>query len=207
MTTIGRSPLSRPPAWDPRWRSNLWPSCSLWVLPMSPWLFLTCWTCANLATRHTRTHGGERSLSPACYLPFFLFRTDKHAGREIARRHMAAWPHVLENQLPDSLLTAQEGVCLQGGLLAWEWMQGFDFHTWDPPPIFSVLLGLVCVTAPSFLFDLHLLFLFFLDVRAWVRLGARSHDCFGFKHWRLRKNWQRTALLHMAVPLMKQYLS
>lgn len=108
----------------------------------------------------TRTHGGEQSLSPACYLPFFLFRTDKHAGREIARRHMAAWPHVLENQLPDSLLTAQEGVCLQGGLLAWEWMQGFDFHTWDPPPIFSVLLGLVCVTAPSFLFDLHLFFLF-----------------------------------------------
>lgn len=201
VTPTGHSLLSRPPAWDPRWRSNLW---GLWLLPRSPWLLLKCWTSAKLATQ-THVHGRERLLSPACYLPFFhffffLFCTD----REMAQWHMAAWPRVSENQLLDSLLRAREGVCRRSVVGIREDARFWLSHMRRSPFFFSFAWPCVHRCAPPFLLDFHLYF--FPGCLCVGSRGARSHDCLGFKRWRLWRNWQRSMWLHMAVPLMKQYL-
>ena len=38
-------------------------------------------------------------------------------------------------------------------------------------------------------------------------LRARSHDCFGIILICSQRNWQKSAILHMAILVMKQYLS
>lgn len=50
----------------PLWPCAELPSCSLWA-SLSPWLFVTPCTCANMASRHSPSK--DRSLSPTFSFP------------------------------------------------------------------------------------------------------------------------------------------
>lgn len=214
MTLIGRLLLSCPPAWDHRWRTNLWPvlpahrpgassasalSCSVQAAASGPPCHLgSSWHPESVPIWQPGTDMAGGAVTVTCLLSAVSFCTDKHAEKSYTRtqRHTAAWARVGKS-------TSWFFSSPLGGLLAWKWIKDFDFYTWNPPVFFLFVCS--CVQSHvSLSFDLHLLFSWMCG---WVRLRARSHDCFGFKRSHSQRNWQRPALLRMAVPLMKQYLS
>lgn len=151
---------------------------SSWHLELVP-----TWQPDSRAHTHTRTAGWGH-CQPVCYLAFlfFYFRTNKHAGRNRTVTHGSLVTRVRESTSWFPPHCSGRG---SWGFAGVRLDARFRFSHMSSSPFFSVLLGFVCAVSP-FPFDPHLFF-FPLDVCAWVRLKARSHDCFGFKHWRSQR--------------------
>lgn len=172
MTLIGRSLLSCPPAWDHRWRANLWPllpahrpgASSASALSCSVQAAASGLPCHLGSSRHPEsmpiwqpgkdTAGG--AVTVTCLLSAVSFCADKHAEKAYTwtQRHTAACAHVSEN-------TSWFFSSPLGGLLAWKWIKDFDFYTWNPPD-FSVCVPWCAEPRLAFFWSPSLIF---LDVR------------------------------------------